>query len=195
MRVAVHDLSDYAREHYQNIELLENNAKNDTVRTEYAMNGLSFHRGYYNPSPIDKLLISNQTQGKPCKSMPKNGYCYRFNNDGRIISVLRFSKGRLTHIEYIVCKDNAEYGLTFSVVNEPYIECAVKTVYENNRPVEFLSLLFPINLTMNIIRYQRYYYDDNELKAADVILDGMYPTLCHFRSFEFETYGEEIRLK
>lgn len=184
----IHDLSDFSRIYYQDIKKLEEEVVSNTVRVEYATGGLSFHRGYYNPSPIDKYLIKNQNQGKLCKSKPRNGYCYRFNEQGQIISAIKYSKGVALDVEYLIMENDAEYGIVFLLVGDPYIERAVKTVFTDGKAVRFASLLMPLNIELNTIMHQKYYYTDGKLTSAAVI-NGMYPGIWRTQNYQFDNNG------
>lgn len=104
----------------------------DRFTKEYSRGGLTSPRGYYNPSLLQELLISNQTRGKLLKKVTKTSkpdYCYYFD-ETRLVLIqdalseeARFQSFQLVYrvndIEYTVEVDDDRFS---GVIKSTYID-------------------------------------------------------------------------
>ena len=94
----------------ENIEKMENCIKRKEVfRVEYSKGGQSLSRGYYCPSLLEEIFVTNISRGRILKIKPKTtpGYIYYFN-DKNLVLVENLV---LSSFEWIGRKDNIEYSI------------------------------------------------------------------------------------
>jgi len=88
---------------------LKKQLEKEIVREEFSSDGLTIHRGYYCPSPVQDIIVGGCKRGRLLKRMAANSkptYKYGFNAEGELILV--YSGGA---VELIIRKAQTETGL------------------------------------------------------------------------------------
>ena len=135
---------------------------------EYALNGETIHRGYYCPSPIRDIVISNCNRGRLLKGSIKSSKVvreYGFNVHHNLILVIR--RTEFTEYEMIDRYENIEIEIQFDYEWLP--KMITKCIYNNNNQIiSYTELPYnPINLELLEYNREEYTYDDQGLAEAD----------------------------
>lgn len=80
----VEDIAATARKYTDQLPALAQAAEEATAEERYSVKGETTYRGYYHPSPVQELIVTNITRGRLVKKPPASGsyYHYRFDGDG-----------------------------------------------------------------------------------------------------------------
>ncbi len=72
-------------------KMRETIANRESFRKEYSRGGVTMPRGYYSPSLISEIIVTNRKRGRLLKKLPagRADYCYYFSGD-RIVLVQKF---------------------------------------------------------------------------------------------------------
>ncbi len=128
---------------FENFNSNLNSAKENTVKTQYAKNCDTLHRGFYCPSIFIEHLAGNVSRGKLTEKKPKGSYFeYGFDANNRLIYSYNFQKTRLVtsfFYECIIHQNNVSYSVFCKHEAEKYnpIYCS-KCCYDDiNRITEY----------------------------------------------------------
>ena len=128
------------------------------------------YRGYYHPSLVQELIVTNVTRGRLVKKPPLSGsyYQYSFDAEGNLRSIYQYDKKKLAAVEYLIrSMESEEYGLLFEHGFGDMLMLGTKTVYDNGRPTAFCSVHMPLNLNcMNQFDLQTFAYDGEMLTSV-----------------------------
>lgn len=87
----------------------------DQYTKQYSCGGQTISRGYYCPSLIEELVVTNVTRGKLLKQLTKKSrpdYCYYFDNDMLVLIIENFSKEKEFYGYEWICRTlDAEYSI------------------------------------------------------------------------------------
>lgn len=90
--------------------------KIEPSREEKAVNSRYLHRGYYCPSPLFEVLVTNTRRGKILARQTKNSkitHRYLYDSDDNLYLVENYYNGQCTMCEFILIEENKRYGFTF----------------------------------------------------------------------------------
>lgn len=141
----------------------------DIKETKYAIGGELLHRGYYCPSPVEDIIISNVKRGRLSNKLTdKIRYKYDFDKFGHLINVETIAE--FTRREYIWYKDNLQYGVkTEGLEFSDYVSTTSRCLYENAKIIRY-ELALVMSKTdlgeycIGDVEVEEYFYDDkNEL--------------------------------
>lgn len=165
-------------------ELIES-AKQKTARVLYAQGGDCVHRGLLCPSQLLYLILGGD-EGRVIPSpeaATENYYKYRFDDENNLISISHYdynaSKDVPNTVEFILRRDNFEYGITFHAGwNE--VSNVSKSVF-NNGLLENYSMADYNHLTPEemYLHYEEFTYENDRPIRADVYF-GISPELDMF---------------
>ena len=159
--------------------------KSKTVRTKYSQGGDCVHRGLLCPSPILNL-IAGCNKGIWITSADEatdNYYKYRFDADNKLLSVNHYnystSKTIPDNIEFILRRDNIEYGITFhSSWNE--VSSVSKSVYADGHLENYAFADYDHSTPDEMfLHYEEFIYENDQPIQADVYF-GISPQLDLF---------------
>ena len=146
-----------------------NNAKNLTVRKEYARGGEVIHRGYYCPSPVLDKIVGNCKRGKLIKTPRKMpDYEYWIDSDNKIILIKKYCHEiNTSEIEILLYSTNSVDSVIYQNVEDD-----------------------PQNLS-EILVLSRCIFDNKELKTYDVAT--MLDNLClEINTENYEYNGKRL---
>ncbi len=194
----VSSIADMAGRYAEQASRLQEAAEEATATVQYSVKGESMYRGYYHPSPVQELIVTNVTRGRLTKKPPLSGsyYQYRFDADGNLLSVNQYQKKKLTATEYLIRpNESEEYGLLFEQGFGNMLMVGTKTVYENHRPVAFSSVHMPLNLNcMNQFDLQTFAYQGDMLTTA-TFETGVYGMFSKRHIYNVVMDKSEMRLE
>lgn len=172
-------LCTFFQKHLRRLYELEDRYRTYACDYRFGKGGETFHRGYYLPSPVKDIFITNKTRGRLIKRPRKNGaydYRYWFDQDDRLIFVERFNcqnyPVKLVEKEILFYQGNNIFAISYNDEDDriyPKIECITEAVYSSdNRITEYTYI--PICST-SLQRYweivrEEYSYDENRLVAC-----------------------------
>ena len=193
----VSSIADMAGRYAEQASRLQEAAEEATATVQYSVKGESMYRGYYHPSPVQELIVTNVTRGRLTKKPPLSGsyYQYRFDADGNLLSVDQYHKKKPVATEYLIRPNpSEEYGFWFERGYERMLMIGTKTVYENGRPVAFCSVHMPLNLNCaNQFDLQTFAYQGDRL--ADVTFEtGVYGMFSRKHTYRVVSDGKKMRL-
>lgn len=142
----------------------------DSFKKVYAKGGLNLRRGYFNPSRIVELLITNIHRGKLIKRVTrasKPDYCYYFDDERLILSEKNPGDKKYRNFEWINRENNYEY----SIIKEEYSACI--TVSEYNKRKVMRNVFFYGDLSLEYFQFvfEKYEYDSSEKLVSAVCKD------------------------
>ena len=193
----VQAIADVARQYADHVTELAKAAEATTVTEQYSVKGDSTYRGYYHPSPVQELIVTNCSRGRLTGRPPLSGryYRYGFDAEGKLTSVSRYDKKRLAAVEYFIRPQaSEEYGLVFEAGAGGMLLTGTKTTFENGNPTAFCSVNMPVNLNcMNQFEYQTFSYEGERLVAV-TFETGIYGMMSGTHTYRVETDRKGMRL-
>lgn len=145
------------------------NAMEQTSRkVEYSQKSRYLHRGFYCPSLVLDIVISNAKRGEILnKSNRRNGISNRYEYDAedRLVRAENFSNGKRTSTEYIFYRENYIYGVT--VDNDGIISIISEEEYAENHLQSFILAHYSENGCCRQMDCEKYDYS----KAGGLIWD------------------------
>ena len=193
----VSSIADIAGQYAGQSSRLQEAAEEATATVQFSVKGDSMYRGYYHPSPVQELIVTNVTRGRLTKKPPLSGsyYQYWFDADGNLLSVNRYHKKKLTATEYLVRpNESEEYGLWFEHGYESMLMIGTKTVYDHGCPVAFCSVHMPLNLNCaNQFDLQTFAYQ-GDLLATVTFETGVYGMFSRKHTYHVVSDGKGMRL-
>ena len=159
-------------EHRQTVYERQATVEKQVVRLEYAVGGDNLPRGYYSPSLIEDIVISNVSRGRLCKTKrPAHpSFTYGLDADGRLILIKQENR-----TEAVTYHGNSALGIT---TTDDHIETVSECVYDHhNRLIRLRSLIAQSELTTE--DYQ--YYDNGIVVQRDVYTEGSITILSQNR--------------
>ena len=133
-----------------------------TVTEQYCYGG-DIHRGFYNPSLIEDIIIGNVKRGRLTKKQKNNSrpaYVYGFDEQNKLTTVT----GRYGR-EFIIYNKDCQIGITFDKYG---IIAVCESEYENNMLKSYTYYMCNSDdSTVIDLRREVYTYSKNEL-AVDV---------------------------
>ena len=150
-------------DHRQTIYERQATVEKQVVRWEYAVGGDNLPRGYYSPSLIEDIIISNASRGRLYKTKrPVNpSFTYGFDADGRLILVKQENR-----TETITYHSNTTLGIT---ATKDHIETVTECEYDNHgRLIRLRFYIADTELTME--DYQ--YLDNAMIVQRDIYTEG-----------------------
>ena len=194
----VNSIAEIAHQYADRSASLEKAALEATATEQYSVKGESTYRGYYHPSPVEELIVTNITRGRLVKKPPASGtyYHYRFDGDGKLIAVYRYFRKKLSSCEYLIRPtESEEYGLYFEKGGEETLLVGTKTTYEDGRPTAFCSVNMPLNLNcMNSFEFQTFSYDGDRL-ASVFFENGVYAQFSRKHTYRVVHGSEGMKLE
>lgn len=107
-------------------------------RAELCVNSRYLHRGYYCPSPVLDLLVTNTRRGRILKRPTERSNItnrYAYDTSGRLIYTDNFINGKMVSSEYVKYHENLVYGITIGMSGR--IICISEERYANSRIVSY----------------------------------------------------------
>lgn len=168
------------REKYKDCyDLLLKQTEEQAVRYEYARGGECIHRGFYCPSSVLDKLIGGYNRGKKInkpRSISHNFYKYYFNDKDIIIRSDKYNNGRCQETEFIICKENKYYGVSFRTEEhltgllsmEQYSDRGIVNKY-----ITVLPDLYTGRKNHNIYSAEKYEYDENDILNSVIYATGI----------------------
>lgn len=133
-----------------------------TITEQYCYGG-DIHRGFYNPSLIEDIIVGNAKRGRLTKKLKINSqpdYVYGFDEQNKLITVT----GRYGR-EFIIYNNACQIGITFDKYG---IVAVCESEYENNMLKSYTYYMCNSDdSTVIDLRREVYTYSKNEL-AVDV---------------------------
>lgn len=150
-----------------------NNIRGEVVREEFCIGGELLHRGYYCPSLISDIVISNVKRGRLVKKEPTNKeeyFRYGFDKDDNLVTVIRPYL-----YEFIVREGNTEIGVGFNKQNGVM---EISEAYcEDNRIASYGHYIYDEGMDIHEYRKEFYTY-----RAACLSVDCI-NYLCAYAPF------------
>lgn len=174
-------------------EDLSTTAYRNTVRKEYGKGGVLMSRGYYCPSLVDDIIISNVKRGKVLNKLRSNStydFIYFFDKDNRLIAVQNvdyvLGSLRITNEEFLVYGPNEVIGIDYNLAGvkrgtnslhinhckydhnqiQAYVRISLMINYDWDSRIKQPQDLSQYPLKVNDILKQTYEYKDNILSVC-----------------------------
>lgn len=176
------ELKELAQFYALNFPEFVESVRQKTAQVSYGQGGDCVHRGILCPSPVLNM-IAGCNKGVPLPSADAatdNYYKYSFDKEKKLISVSHYdfqsSKIMPDTVEFIVRRDNVEYGITFnsswrevskiskSVFRNGWLENYAVAEYDDSTPDQMY------------LHYEEYIFEDGAPVQADVYF-GISPEL------------------
>ena len=144
--------------------------RDEIVNKKYAVGGELLHRGYYCPSPIYDIVISNVHRGKLVKDLnDKVIYIYSFDKFGRLVEMENIEE--FVSKEFIWYENDNQYSVSMLSANpNDHISNTTRCIYEDNRIMryEFVTVSSkgsngekPDDYKIYDIEVEEYFYNEN----------------------------------
>lgn len=154
-------------------------------RVELCANSRYLHRGFYCPSPVLDLLVTNARRGRILKRPTERSNItnrYVYDTSGRLIFTENYINGKMVSSEYLKYYENVVYGITIGMSGR--IICASEERYANSC-IESYQCAYYSGNGENTICYrmdgENYQYDEDGLVYWD-----------HYQTyFEWEQAGAD----
>ncbi len=194
----VRSIAEIAHQYADQSATLEKEAQEATAAEQYSVKGEATYRGFYHPSPVQELIVTNTTRGRLVKKPPVSGnyYHYRFDCDGKLIAIYQYCRKKLSYCEYLIRpNESEEYGLCFERGGGEMLLVGTKTTYAGGRPTAFCSVNMPLNLNcLNQFEFQTLAYDGD--KVTSVFFEtGIYARFSQKHTYRVVTDGKGMRLE
>lgn len=137
-------------------------------RTEVGQASL-LHRGFYDPSPVDDIIIGNAKRGKLLKRLSprsKDYIVFCFDDQGRMIMVKKFWNGKQCYTEYLQHQNDQVFGVCININGE--ITEIVHENYDCQRIACYRKVLYSKSEGIISVGEEYYFYDEQGLKACEV---------------------------
>lgn len=150
--------------------LLEKCTK-DTFKILYNQGGGNLYRGYYCPSPIEDIVVSNCKRGKLYSTVPRvYAYKFHFNSDNQLISAFLHDENvAIDTFEYIFYLPDTCFGVQFSAYG--YINHIAISKYQDSKIIQFnlMNLSWQNDDVFSVlsIHTENYQYEDGKLKYTE----------------------------
>lgn len=160
----------------------------DRFTKQYSRGGLYMTRGYYCPSIVEELIVTNVTRGRLLKRLTDRSrpdYCYYFD-DGRLVLVQKnFSDEKGFHkYEWIDRQQDTEYSL--KVDSDRLFEITISK-YEDERIISNAFLWCRSNFeTFELILEEYQYNQKGKLTSAVRTMASVYDTRLFEDTYHFD---------
>lgn len=150
--------------------LLEKCTKN-TFKILYNQGGGNLYRGYYCPSPIQDIVVSNCKRGKLYSTAPLvYDYKFHFNSDNQLISAFLHDENvTIDTFEYIFYLPDTCIGVQFFASG--HISNITISKYQHSKIIQFnlIALSWQSDDVFSIlsIHMENYQYKDGKLKYTE----------------------------
>lgn len=186
----IDELYDIAGQH-NDYSFMHNQFSDLASDVRYASGSKSLHRGFYCPSPILDLVVGGYKRGrlvnKPTKTSQEY-YQYYFDSHQQLIYINQFNKSSTSipySTEFIIRKDNIEYGLTYHNASKN-LELLARCVYENNKIKNYATVSYHgISKDMISIQFEEYEYENDVLSKVN-FYSGIIPRYNLYEKAEYE---------
>ena len=151
-----------------NFDELKDSFEAHVVKTEFGQASLQ-HRGFYDPSPVDDILIGNAKRGKLLKRLSprsKDYIVFCFDEQSRLIIVKKFWNGKQCYTEYLQHQDDQVFGVCVNINGE--ISEIVHEKYNCHRITCYLKMLYSKSDGLISVDEEYFYYDEHGLEACEV---------------------------
>ncbi len=159
------DLKRVCLAYHDQKEKLKRQIREKEASREYAMGGQLMPRGYYCPSLIRDIVISNVNRGRLLDKKPRRVKCYYeyvFDKDHKLLACMTYTRDfGLYQTEYIVVEDEVEYGLSYHFQGE--LETIHKAVFHQGQIVKWMAYSVLLG-SMNFM--ECYQYEKERLVEA-----------------------------
>lgn len=164
----------------ENLESMHKSIKaKDKFRVEYGRGGSYLPLGYYCPSLIRELIVTNVKRGKLLKRLSKKvpDYCYYFDADELVLVQKNDIDTRTADYEWISRKNNTVFSLVQDANGDP--DRLTVSIYHDNH-ISKNFFLVPLTEGDFILDIEEYLYNrDNRLisavwKSVQVLLNELY---------------------
>jgi len=153
----------------------------DTLDVQYGRGGIFMPRGYYSPSLLEDIIVTNISRGKLLKRASKNpDYCYYFKNNRLILVQKNLHDVKRASYEWIEKNGNIEYSILKGTTNRITV-----SEYERNRIVKnkFLTVFSKSEYELILEDYN--YDKENKLisamyKSVSIFWNSFYEDEYHF---------------
>lgn len=140
-------------------------------RVEFCANSRYLHRGFYCPSPVLDLLVTNTRRGRILKrptgrSNITNRYVY--DTSGKLIFTDNYINGKMVSSEYLLYYENMVCGITIGISGR--IICVSEELYANSRIESYLCAYYSGTGESTIcykMDCENYQYDEYGLADLD----------------------------
>ena len=157
-------------------------SKQKTARVLYVQGGDCVHRGILCPSPVLNLIVgcNKGMEISSTEAATDNYYKYRFDKADDLFSISHYdystSKEVPDTIEFIVRRDNIEYGITFHS-GWKEVSNISKSVFRNGLLENYSVADFDKSMPEEMyLHYEEYSYENDRPVQADVYF-GISPEL------------------
>lgn len=162
------DLIQWAQKFVSDIDVQKESFEARVSRTEIGQASLQ-HRGFYDPSPVDDIIIGNAKRGKLLKRLSprsKDYIIFCFDDQDQLIMVKKFWNRKQCYTEYLQSQDDQIFGVCLDISGE--ITVIVHENYNRQRIARYRKALYNKNEGVTSIVEEHYFYDEQGLKTCEV---------------------------
>ncbi len=139
--------------------------KKNEFNVQYGRGGIDMARGYYSPSRLEDIIVTNISRGKILSRVSKKSpdYCYYFEGN-RLVLVQKYPDDEhLTAYEWIERSGNLEYSISVEEENECNI---IVSKFSDERIMENYFLYYDFGGIRFELIQECYQYEEKKLISA-----------------------------
>lgn len=147
---------DFSRAYSNQYNDLLLRARENTVKTQYGIGGAVLWRGYYCPSPVIEIVITNVKKGRLSNKPVNNAdfmYCFNKENNLCMVDFLH-----LKQQEFIIDNGNSQFSLLMSSMDGIVFIC--KIIYDSSGKILSFLVCSP-NEKHGLLNKEEYSYENN----------------------------------